>query len=110
MNEKIAFDQFTKETISFKKMSNSSLSENVSLNNDPDTPPNPLTPPPSPLSLSEKPIARVEVADSDSSVNENATHNEIEIDNLDDQKVRALTALTSKLTQILTVFLFDTDY
>lgn len=44
-------------------MSNSSLSENISINNDTDTPPNPLTPPPSPLSPNEKPIARAEVTE-----------------------------------------------
>lgn len=45
-------------------MSNSSLSENTSINNDTDTPPNPLTPPPSPVSPNEKPIARFEATES----------------------------------------------
>lgn len=82
---------------SFKQMSNSSLSEDVSINNDPDTPPNPLTPPPSPLSPSEKPIARVEPSDSDKQVTENAVQNEIDtqtirIDSKDDENVRDIVA------------------
>lgn len=48
-------------------MSNSSLSENISINNDPDTPSNPLTPPPSPLSSpNEEPIGRTESPESQS--------------------------------------------
>lgn len=53
-------------------MSNSSLSENTSINNDTDTPPNPLTPPPSPVSPNEKPIARLEATESSTSDEINA--------------------------------------
>lgn len=59
-------------------MSNSSLSENVSINNDPDTPPNPLTPPPSPLSPNEKPIARSEAPECDKPTDENLIENNAE--------------------------------
>lgn len=59
-------------------MSNSSLSENVSINNDPDTPPNPLTPPPSPLSPNEKPIARSEAPESDKPTGENLSETKLE--------------------------------
>lgn len=61
-------------------MSNSSLSENGSLNDDPDIPPNPLTPPPSPLSPSGKPIARAETTDSENLViKENDDPNDQEV-------------------------------
>lgn len=75
-------------------MSNSSLSENVSINNDPDTPPNPLTPPPSPLSPNEKPIARSDASDSEKPMDENLIENKIEnetdtqIETQDGQNVR----------------------
>lgn len=57
-------------------MSNSSLSENISINNDPDTPTHPLTPPPSPLSPAEKPIARSEATESNDPSDENEIPNE----------------------------------
>lgn len=60
------------------QMSNSSLSENVSINNDPDTPPNPLTPPPSPLSPDEKPITRSEAPECDKPTDENLSETKIE--------------------------------
>lgn len=73
-------------------MSSSSLSENVSIDNDPDTPPSPLTPPPSPLSINENPIARV---NSETTVNEESTtepqdaaENENETDTQNAQNVR----------------------
>lgn len=44
-------------------MSNSSLS----INNDSDTPPNPLTPPPSPLSTNEEPISRAQLSETENS-------------------------------------------
>lgn len=44
-------------------MSNSSLS----INNDSDTPPNPLTPPPSPLSPNEEPISCAQSSETENS-------------------------------------------
>lgn len=75
---KIQFIDNLKILFAIKQMSNSSLSENVSINNDPDTPPSPLTPPPSPLSPNEKPIARSETIDSDKPIDENLIENKIE--------------------------------
>lgn len=60
-----------------KQMSSSSLSENISINNDPDTPPNPLTPPPSPLSPNEKPIARAEAPEDDKPLDDSEIENVI---------------------------------
>lgn len=63
------------------QMSNSSLSENISINNDPDTPPNPLTPPPSPQSPNEKPITPLEMNNSSNESCPNENENENDIDN-----------------------------
>lgn len=59
-------------------MSNSSLSENVSINNDTDTPPTPLTPPPSPLLPDEKPIARAETSEYEKPMDDIIIENGIE--------------------------------
>ncbi|XP_055313901.1 uncharacterized protein LOC129575071 isoform X2 [Sitodiplosis mosellana] len=80
-------------SINSEDMSNSSLSENVSINNDLDTPMNPLTPPPSPLSPNEKPIARSEAPESDKPTDETSIETKIEnetdtqIETQDGQKI-----------------------
>lgn len=59
-------------------MSNSSLS----INNDSDTPPNPLTPPPSPLSPNEEPITRAPLTETENS--EESHENDVKPENDDD--------------------------
>lgn len=67
-------------------MSNSSLS----INNDSDTPPNPLTPPPSPLSSDEKPMSRAQLSETDSA--DESHENGVKIENDDSQKNTAAAA------------------
>lgn len=55
--------------IDLKQTSNSSLSENVSINNDSDTPQHPLTPPPSPLSPNDEQTARSDAPEDEATQN-----------------------------------------